>query len=47
MEVQNNICVNVLGYEDRIVFPIYVSDKEFKNSIDFLPLINDDHSHYV
>ena len=41
------ICVNVLGYEDKMVFPIYVSDKEFENSIDLLPLINDDHSHYV
>ena len=30
-----------------MVFPIYVSDKEFKNSIDLLLLINDDHSHYV
>ena len=37
----------MLGYEDKMVFPIYVSDKEFKNSIDLLPLINDDHCHYV
>ena len=26
VEVKNNICVNVFGYEDKIVFPIYVSD---------------------
>ena len=47
IEVQNNICINVFGYENELVFPIYVSDKEFKNSIDLLLLINDDHSHYV
>ena len=33
------------GYENELVFPIYVSEKEFKNSIDLLLLINDDHSH--
>ena len=34
-------------YENELVFPIYVSDKKFKNSMDLLLLINDDHSHYV
>ena len=47
VEVQNNICVNVFGYENELVFPIYISDKEFKNSTDLLLLINADHSHYV
>ena len=37
----------MFDYENELVFPIYVSDKEFKNSIDLLLLINDDHSHYV
>ena len=37
----------MFGYENELVFPIYVSDKIFKNSIDLLLLINDDHSHYV
>ena len=30
-----------------MVFPIYVSDKRFKDSIDLLLLIDDDKSHYV
>ena len=30
-----------------MVFPIYISDQKFENSIDFLLLINDDKSHYV
>ena len=33
-------------YEDKMVFPIYVSDKRFKHSLDSLLLI-DDKSHYV
>ena len=47
IEVQNNICVNVFGYENELVFPIYISDQTFKSSIDLLLLINDDKSHYV
>ena len=34
-------------YENELVFPIYISDHRFKNSIDLLLLINDDKSHYV
>ena len=47
IEVQNNICVNVFGYENKLVFPIYISDKKFKDAIDLLLLINDDQSHCV
>ena len=42
IEVKNNICINVFGYKNGLVFPIYVSD-----SIDLLLLINDERSHYV
>ena len=47
IEVQNNICINVFGYENKLVFPVYISDQTFKSSIDLLLLINDDKSHYV
>ena len=47
LEVQNNICVNVFGYENDLVFPVYISDQTFKSSIDLLLLIDDDKSHYV
>ena len=26
IEVQNNICVNVFGYENKLVYPVYISD---------------------
>ena len=47
IEVKNNICINVFGYENGLVFPIYVSDQKFEDSMDLLLLINDDKSHYV
>ena len=47
IEVKNNICINVFGYEDELVFPIYVSDQKFKDSMDLLLLIDDNKSHYV
>ena len=34
-------------YEDKLVFPVYISDQTFKSSIDLLLLIDDDKSHYV
>ena len=36
IEGQNNICVNVFCYENELVFPIYISDKKFKDSMDLL-----------
>ena len=47
IEVKNNICINVFSYENELVFPIYVSDQKFENSLDLLLLIDDDKSHYV
>ena len=47
IEVKNNICINVFGYRDELVFPIYVSDQKFEDSMDLLLLIDDDKSHYV
>ena len=26
VEVENNICVNVFDYENKLVFPVYISD---------------------
>ena len=47
IEIKNNICINVFGYENRLVFPIYISDQKFEDSMDLLLLIDDDKSHYV
>ena len=47
IEVQNNISINVFGYENKLVFPIYISNKKFEDSVDLLLLIEDNRSHYV
>ena len=33
IETKNNICINVFCYKNKLIFPIYVSDQEFENSI--------------
>ena len=47
IEMKNNICINVFDYENNLVFPIYVSDKKFEDSVDLLFLIDDNKSHYA
>ena len=47
IKVKSNICINVFDYENKLVFPIYASDKKFKDSMDLLLLIDDNKSHYV
>ena len=47
IEAKNNICINVFSYENGLVFPIYVSEQKFEDSMDLLLLIDDDRSHYV
>ena len=36
----------MFGYENRLIFPIYISDQKFKDSSDLLLLIDNDKSHY-
>ena len=47
IEVENNICINVFGYENVMVFSIYLPDPKLEDSVDLLLLIDDDKSHYV
>ena len=42
IKVKNNICINVFGYENRLVFPICISDQKSKDSMDLLLLIDND-----
>ena len=45
IEIKNNICINVYGYDNRLVFPVYISDQKFEDSMDLLLLIYNDKSH--
>ena len=37
----------MFGNENKLFFPIYVSDQKLEDSIDLLLLIDNDKSHYV
>ena len=37
----------MVGYENKLVFAIYISDQKFEDPMDLLLLIDDDKSHYV
>ena len=37
----------MFGYENGLVFPIYVSDQTFEDSVGLLLLTDDDKLHYV
>ena len=47
IEKKNNICINVYCYENKLVFPIYVSDQKSENSMDLLLIIDGNKSHHV
>ena len=47
IEIKNNICINVFRYDNRLVFPICISDQKFEDSMDLLLLIDNDKSYYV
>ena len=47
IETKNNICVNVFCYENKLTFPIYISDQEFEKSIELLLVMNKNWSHYM
>ena len=42
IEVKNDICIDKFGHENKLAFPIYVSDQKFEDSLDLLLLIDDD-----
>ena len=37
----------MFSYENGLVFPIYISDQKFEDSVDLMLLTEDDKSHYV
>ena len=45
--MKNKICINIFCYENRLTFPIFISDQKFENSIDLLLIFDGDKSHYV
>ena len=47
IERQSNICINVFCYENKLTYPVYLSNQKFKDCIDLLLISNENKSHYV
>ena len=47
IEVQDKICINVFHYEDKVVYPVYLSDQKFSDSMNLLLISDKFKSHYV
>ena len=47
IEMKNKICINVFCYENKLTFPIHISNQKFENSVDLLLIIDENKSHYV
>ena len=47
IEIKNNVCINVFGYRNGLIFPSYVLSQKFEDLMDFLLLVDGDKSHYV
>ena len=47
IEKKNNFCINVFCYENKLVFPIYVSNQKSENLMDLLLVTDGDISPFV
>ena len=47
IEKQNDININVFGYEDKQPFPIYISKEKFEDQMNLLLITKDNDKHYV
>ena len=45
--MQNKICINVFYYENKVVYPVYLSNQKFNDSMDLLLIPDKLKSHYV
>ena len=47
IEKQNNICINLFGYEEKQKFPIYISKEKYQDHMELLLIIKGKNKHYV
>ena len=46
IEKENNICINVFCYNNKLTYPVYLSDQKFESCMDLL-ILDECKSHYV
>ena len=47
VEKKNDICINLFGYENGLIYLVYVLVEKFEGYIDLLLITHDNKSHYV
>ena len=47
IEKQNNININVFGYEEKQIYPIYISKEKFEDHMELLLITDGKNKHYV
>ena len=47
IEKQNNICINLFGYEEKQPFPIFVSKEKFTDHMELLLITEGENKHFV
>ena len=47
IEMKNKICINLLYYENKLTYPVYLSDQKFESCMDLLLISDEYKSHYV
>ena len=47
IEKQNNICINLFGYEEKQPFPIFISKEKFTDHMELLLITEGDNKHFV
>ena len=47
IEKQNNICINLFGYEEKQTFPIYISKEKYQDHMELLLITEGENKHYV
>ena len=47
IETQNNTCINVFCYKNRLTYSGCLSDQKFEDFIDLLLITDENKSHYV
>ena len=46
-EQQNNICINVFCYDNKLTYLVYLSDQKFESCMDLLLISDECKSHHV
>ena len=47
IEMQNKNCINVFCYDNKLTYPVYLSDQKFNDNMDLLLISHEFKSHFV